>query len=87
MLKKITISSPVALEFTDEDMNAIRGIIEQACKRYEAENPTRTCWPFGEGFGSNMNIMWMEDPDFKFFDDVFEFEIAEREKHQEETKH
>lgn len=87
-LKKITIHSPVELEFLDEDISALRDILGRACKRYEAQNPERTCWPFGEGCGSNMSIMWMgEDPDFKFLDDEYEFEVAEREKFPSETKH
>ena len=60
-------------------------LVEEVCRKYEAEHPGRVMWTFGTGSKMLISPFMVDDDHPMVFDDsTFEVEVSEREKDYED---
>jgi hypothetical protein len=81
-ISKIEVSFPVPVIMPAKSHQKIADCIDNICKLYEIQNPTRVMWPFG--FGSKPKYIWeaIDDGEQVYDDSVFYIEVAEREDYK-----
>lgn len=84
-IRRIEINFPEAVVLTEQLQRQLDAIASELCKAYEAMNPGRVMWPFGQGFKITFMPMTREEEEtrgMEFDDDTFEISCSEREDYK-----
>jgi hypothetical protein len=81
-VSKIEVVFPIPVEFPPGFLQTLDALVNMICEKYEAENPGRVMWCFGQG----AKLIWREPEEPVFDDSIFQIEVAEREASPKELK-
>lgn len=84
-IRRIEINFPEPVVLTENIQRRLDAIAAELCRAYEAMNPGRVMWPFGQGFKITYMPMTREDEEtrgIEFDDDTFEIQCSEREDYK-----
>ena len=83
--RRIEINFPFEVQFPDGWEQRLAELLDEVCRKYEAEHPDQVMWVFGAGC-KMLTSPFMVDDDhpMQFDESVFEIAIIAREKFEDE---
>lgn len=81
-IRQIQVTFPCPVELPAKWVEQFVEAVDQICKNYERQNPSRVMWPFGVGSKPLYNWHAIADGEQEFDSSTLHIEVAEREDYK-----